>query len=152
VSFGDGVALPAFLVHADEPGTTQPATQQARRQREATTKPAEETPVTTNHEATIAGNSIRYKATAGMVTLKDDLDKPRAKMFYVAYTVPGEQNRPVTFVFNGGPGAAAIWLHLGTAGPMRVKLNDDGTTLPPPYALVDRSGVYRSRRHGLQPR
>ena len=128
--------LPAFCVRADESGATHPATQEAHRPREATTKPAEETPVITDHEATIAGKSIKYQAAAGMLTLKDDLDKPRAKMFYVAYTVPGDSNRPVTFVFNGGPGAAAIWLHLGTAGPMRVKLNEDGTTLPPPYALV----------------
>lgn len=46
-------------------------------------------------------------------------------------------HRPVTFVFNGGPGAAAVWLHLGAAGPRRVKLTEDGQALPPPGQLED---------------
>jgi carboxypeptidase C (cathepsin A) len=116
-------------VRGDNP-QTQPAT------RESATQPSDDSPVVTEHETTIAGKTIRYSAAAGLVTLRDDAgDKPRAKMFYIAYTVPGETHRPVTFVFNGGPGAAAIWLHLGTAGPQRIKLNDDGTPLPPPYSL-----------------
>jgi carboxypeptidase C (cathepsin A) len=50
--------------------------------------------------------------------------------------------RPITFVFNGGPGAAAVWLHLGTAGPKRIVLQDDGHPLPPPYRLEDNPATW----------
>lgn len=50
--------------------------------------------------------------------------------------------RPLTFVFNGGPGAAAVWLHLGTAGPKRIALREDGRVPPPPYRLVDNESTW----------
>lgn len=130
-----GLALLCVLIAprtVAEGPVTQPGKLPAR---ESTTKPGDDAPTVTEHETTIDGKTLKYSAAAGLVTLKDDLDKPRAKMFYIAYTVPREKNRPITFVFNGGPGAAAIWLHLGTAGPKRIKLNDDATPLPPPYQL-----------------
>jgi len=61
-------------------------------------------------------------------------------VFYVAYTRQGQTNksaRPITFCFNGGPGSASVWLHLGALGPRRVKMNEDGTLPPPPFGLVD---------------
>lgn len=107
-----------------------------------TTQPAEEKPVVTDHHLTLEGQTLKYKATAGTITLKDDQQKPRAKMFFIAYEkdAPPDStraDRPVTFVFNGGPGAAAIWLHLGTAGPKRVVLPDDGAPPSPPYSLSE---------------
>lgn len=117
-------------------------------------------PSVTEHTVTIGGKSIRYKATAGYMVLKDfsaktrkdsddskDKDKkedkehkPLAKMFYIAYTrtdVPDSQKRPVTYSFNGGPGSASIWLHMGGLGPRRAVLTDAGEALPPPYRLED---------------
>jgi carboxypeptidase C (cathepsin A) len=98
----------------------------------------------TDHETTIAGKSIKYRATAGTYQLKDEAGKAKADLFFVAYeqTPAGESadavaKRPITFVFNGGPGAASVWLHLGTAGPKRVKLTENGAAPPPPYAVVD---------------
>ena len=104
-------------------------------------------PVTTDHQLTVDGQAIKYKATAGTITLKDDQDKPRGRMFFVAYTksAPDDSDysdRPVTFVFNGGPGAAAIWLHLGTAGPKRVVLPNDGAPPSPPYKLEDNASSW----------
>ncbi len=71
---------------------------------------------------------------------KKDKPKPLAKVFFIAYTredagVPGK--RPVTFCFNGGPGSASVWLHMGALGPRRAVLTDRGEALPPPYRLED---------------
>ena len=95
----------------------------------------------TEHQITVHGQELRYKATAGTMVLKDETEKPKANLFFVAYErQPASEDpsqRPITFVFNGGPGAAAVWLHLGTAGPKRVALNDEGGPPSPPYRLVD---------------
>jgi len=65
-------------------------------------------------------------------------------MFYVAYTKDGEnaKNRPVTFAFNGGPGSATMWLHMGALGPKRAPMNDDGTLPAPPYEAVDNADTW----------
>jgi len=117
-----------------------------------TTKPAKESddsdkpgklakPVTTDHEITINGQPLKYRVTAGLMPLKDDSGKQRAKVFYTYYEKAGEKSeitaRPVTFVFNGGPGSASVWLHLGTAGPKRVAISDEGKPPAPPYQLED---------------
>jgi carboxypeptidase C (cathepsin A) len=67
-------------------------------------------------------------------------DQPKAKIFYIAYTREGlgdVAKRPITFAFNGGPGSASIWLHMGALGPRRVHLTDRGEAPPPPYTLED---------------
>jgi carboxypeptidase C (cathepsin A) len=70
---------------------------------------------------------------------KAEADKPRASVFFVAYTLDGAEPgvRPVTFSFNGGPGSSSVWLHLGLLGPKRVELDDEGRAPPPPGRLVD---------------
>jgi carboxypeptidase C (cathepsin A) len=97
-------------------------------------------PVTTSHSVVIDGQRIDYQATAGHLTMLKEDGTPRAKVFFIAYTRTGVKDpasRPLTFSFNGGPGSSSVWLHLGVLGPRRVAMNDDGTTLPPPYKLVD---------------
>jgi carboxypeptidase C (cathepsin A) len=91
---------------------------------------------------TVNGQPLQYDATAGYLTLHDEAGKPRAKMFFVAYTkaeadLEQERKRPITFLFNGGPGAAAVWLHLGAVGPRKVQLDERGIPLGPPHALVE---------------
>jgi len=96
--------------------------------------------VQTKHSARIGGQEIKYTATAGMLVMKDEEGKPKASVFYVAYTrddVSDVAQRPVMFTFNGGPGSASVWLHLGAFGPRRVEMGDAGSLLPPPYKLVD---------------
>jgi len=78
---------------------------------------------------------------------KDGL-KPKAKIFFVAYTLddvadPGK--RPVTFLFNGGPGSASMWLHMGSVAPRRAKITDEGEALPPPYELMDNDSTWLDR-------
>ncbi len=96
--------------------------------------------VTTQHRVTINGQAINYTATTGYLVLRTEEQKPRAKLFFVAYTKNDETNlaqRPITFAFNGGPGSSSVWLHLGALGPKRVLMTDRGKPLPPPYQLVD---------------
>jgi carboxypeptidase C (cathepsin A) len=105
-----------------------------------TSLPIYQEPVTTSHSVTIGGKAIEYEATAGHLTLTKEDGSVRAKVFFIAYTKKGEKDpskRPLTFSFNGGPGSSSVWLHLGVLGPRRVLMNDDGTTKPPPYQLVD---------------
>ena len=110
-------------------------------------QPAEQPPAdrlsTTEQQIMLGGKALRYKATAGHLLMKDEAGKAKATIFFVAYeALPAPEDparRPVTFLFNGGPGAAAVWLHLGTGGPKRLKLDEAGTGLAPtpPNALVD---------------
>jgi len=94
-----------------------------------------------SHSMTIGGRALAYRALAGDLVLSDEAGKPKARMFYVAYlkdTKKGEElrRRPLTFIWNGGPGSSAVWLHLGAFGPQRVDVDADGKPAPPPYRLV----------------
>ena len=115
--------------------------------------PLFEKPSVTHHVARINGEEISYTATAGYLQTLDPAGKPRAEIFYTAYvkddaeksdsSAPAEAaelrraGRPVTFAFNGGPGAASMWLNLGALGPKRVQQADEGKSLPNPIELVD---------------
>ena len=82
----------------------------------------------TNHQIDNGGKIIRYKATASETYLKGKSDEPEASIWTVAYTQEGLTDltkRPVTFVFNGGPGSASVWLHMGLLGPELVKVDSD---------------------------
>jgi carboxypeptidase C (cathepsin A) len=94
----------------------------------------------TQHSVVIGGKTIQYTATAGTLILRDDKDQPTAAMEYVAYTerdVRDLGRRPVTFAWNGGPGSASLWLHMGALGPRRIVTSDAAPTPPPPYQVVD---------------
>ena len=112
---------------------------QGRPQPQATPTP-EEPPVVTHHEIRAGGKTLRYTATVGMMPIKNRDGETEARIFFMAYTLDDAGNRsrrPLTFSFNGGPGSASVWLHLGAIGPKRVKMNPDGTMPAPPYELVD---------------
>jgi carboxypeptidase C (cathepsin A) len=95
-------------------------------------------PVTTNHALSLDGRTIEYKATAGTLPLRDGRGEMTAAIFHVDYTLePADEDRPITFVFNGGPGAASAFLHLGGLGPRVVAFSEAGGYLPPPARLVD---------------
>lgn len=103
--------------------------------------------VTTHHTLTTADGELAYTATAGTVVLhRDEVTdgvfkgrKPAARIAITAYTADDADptTRPVTFAFNGGPGSASLWLHMGVLGPRRVVMGDAGELLPPPYGVVD---------------
>jgi carboxypeptidase C (cathepsin A) len=113
--------------------------------------------VVTSHKVRIGSKEIKYTVTAGTMVLKEETpdrekeaegEKPRAQVFFVAYTRDGEgakaaagtpaiQKRPLTFSFNGGPGSSSVWLHMGVLGPRRVVLTNEGELPPPPFRLTD---------------
>ncbi|MEJ2696514.1 MAG: hypothetical protein P8013_07675 [Candidatus Sulfobium sp.] len=93
---------------------------------------------TTEHSVRLRGAVLRYKATAGY--MHTGTGDKKADNFFVSYVKEGvtdKKDRPVTFVFNGGPGASSIWLHLGAIGPKRISKFFTGKPLSPPYSLVD---------------
>lgn len=96
-------------------------------------EPAE--PILTHHN--VAG--IEFEAYTGFLPIKNDKGEVEAQLFFMAYFKKGEEpgKRPLMFSFNGGPGSASVWLHLGTLGPKRVKMMPDGQLPPPPYVLED---------------
>jgi len=93
----------------------------------------------TQHTIVLGGKTFPYTARAGTITLNDRAGEPTARMFYVAYTLDGAKaaDRPVTFLYNGGPGSSSMWLHMGSFGPVRIDAGAGGTiTRPAPYRLV----------------
>nr|WP_275794521.1 peptidase S1 [Ralstonia syzygii]CCA85943.1 putative Carboxypeptidase S1 [Ralstonia syzygii R24] len=100
-----------------------------------------ETAAITHHKVTINGQSLAYTATAGHLTTIDAVtSRPNAKMFYVAYTQDNpdpSKPRPVTFFYNGGPGASSVFLLLGSFGPKRIQSSFPDFTPPAPYQLLD---------------
>lgn len=127
----------------------------------------EPTLVNTVHSISVDGRPLKYHATAGYLLIKEedgksftgtpagpsdkdsrrtrDGQKPKARVFFIAYTLDGTTNlstRPVTFIFNGGPGSAAVWLHMGGVAPRVVDMTDDGEALPPPNRLVDNESTW----------
>ena len=100
---------------------------------------AEVPPVITHHQATVNGKTFSYTATTGRLPSKREDGKIEAEMFFVAYTLDGQEagRRPLTFAFNGGPGSASVWLHMGAIGPKRVVLQQNGFMPAAPYRLED---------------
>lgn len=129
----------------------KPAEPEAARKTVARIPDAGEQPIVTAHSIMIDGRKVDYSAEAGMLPLLKEDGAARASVFYVAYTLtptaagqasaPGEHadpaRRPILFCFNGGPGASAVWLHMGGLGPRRAKVNEDGTLPAPPFEIVD---------------
>ncbi|PEQ13139.1 peptidase S10 [Novosphingobium sp. PC22D] len=98
--------------------------------------PVEEREVSSRHSVSVGGRNLAYTATAGTLTLRTLEGKPTASMFYVAYTLDGKPagtRRPVTFLYNGGPGSPSFWLHMGSFAPVRLETGDPVTIGPPPY-------------------
>jgi carboxypeptidase C (cathepsin A) len=129
-----------FAANAEDaghaPATTEQSTQAAPAD-QAETAEREIPPSVTEHHASLDGIDVAYSAKAGTLKLRDAQDKAKASIFYVAYTrEPEDTRRPVTFVFNGGPGAASAYLHLGAIGPKAIDVNDKGEIAGPPPRLV----------------
>src|SRR3954470_12526540 len=99
------------------------------------TKPDHEPPA--GAETTATWQNVEYTASANWTVLRKK-DKPSAELFSVSYvTKDGGLDRPVTFVFNGGPGASSAYLHVGAVGPRRVASPPDGALPPMPPRLVE---------------
>lgn len=115
-----------------------------------TPRPAEaqlirdEPPVVTKHTMRTGGKTLNYSVTTGHLPIRNErTGETEARIFFMAYTLDNPPaNRPLMFSFNGGPGSASVWLHLGALGPKRVKMLDNGFLPPPPYELVENESTW----------
>jgi len=93
----------------------------------------------TSHDLALDGKTLHYTATAGNLLIPGEDEQPYASVFFVAYTLDGAaeaRTRPLTFLYNGGPGSASMWLHMGSVGPMRVVTSSPEASGPGPYQIV----------------
>jgi carboxypeptidase C (cathepsin A) len=114
-------------------------------------KPAEPTPPppkeessVTEHSIRIGGQTIPYKAIAGTILLKNEKEEPQALIYstsYIRTDTKDTSQRPISFIYNGGPGSASVWLHMGAFGPRRVVPPNAESTPPPPYKVADNAGT-----------
>jgi carboxypeptidase C (cathepsin A) len=105
----------------------------------------DETPVVTHHSVTVHGKTLNYTATVAQMPLKNASGDTEAHIFYMAYTLDGQSDitkRPLTFCFNGGPGSASMWVHMGGMGPRSPKLMPNGSMPPPPYHMIDNQDTW----------
>ncbi len=106
----------------------------------------DETPVVTHHSVTVRGKTLNYTATVAQMPLKNAANgETEAHIFYMAYTLDGQSDvtkRPLTFCFNGGPGSASMWVHMGGMGPRSPKLMPNGSMPPPPYQMKDNQDTW----------
>jgi len=130
---------PAYAQQRPPQAPTAPPASPAATPTPAPTVP-EIPPVITKHELKLGDKTLNYTVTTGLMPIKNtQTGETEAQMFFMAYTLDGTANpakRPLMFSFNGGPGSASVWLHLGALGPKRVKMQDDGGLPAAPYELV----------------
>jgi len=146
------VLLPLISAHAQTEQTQQrgqrgrqpdqqqqaQANQPAASGQQRPAPPPEEKSSVTHHSARIGGQQINYTATAATYNIKADDGSPKATFFFVSYTKDDTDTtkRPVSFVYNGGPGSASSYTHMGL-GPKRIVLTDDGFGMPAPYSIIE---------------
>ena len=139
--------LTSSVLSAQSDDTSKPA---ANKEQAPPAKPAPETPpVVTHHELRSGGQTLKYTATVGLMPLKNEKGEVEANIFYVAYTLDLPEaeraKRPLMFSFNGGPGSASIWLHLGAIGPRKVQMQPEGFLPAPPYHVVDNENTWLTK-------
>jgi carboxypeptidase C (cathepsin A) len=122
---------------ADQPTQADSAGDSGASTRAARSKAQRQLPADTTTDQTVEldGRTLRFKATAGSIPLNNAEDGSLlAEIAYVAYVMPGDAHRPVTFVFNGGPGAASAYLNIGAIGPWRLPFDRLAVSSPPALA------------------
>ncbi|MFL6351798.1 MAG: S10 family peptidase [Bryobacteraceae bacterium] len=138
---------PQEAIHPQEeapsPRATTAGGEEKERSGEQQFDMAETAPIVTHHQIPVNGRVLRYAATVGRMPIKNATGKTEALMFYVAYTLENADTnqRPLTFAFNGGPGAASIWLHMGALGPRKVVLQKEGFMPAAPYRFTDNAST-----------
>ncbi len=131
------VALSVVPAYAQAGKTPTPAGEEQNTAKPEPAAPQEKNSVT-HHEFSLNGHTLKYTATAGNLILRDEEEKPYGSIFYVAYTLDGAEpkSRPVSFLYNGGPGSASLWLHMGSFGPVRVITSSPDPTPGAPFKVV----------------
>jgi carboxypeptidase C (cathepsin A) len=104
----------------------------------------DETPVVTHHKIEVGGKTLEYTTTVAQMPINDASGETEAHICYFAYTLDNSdpKKRPLTFAFNGGPGSASIWVHMGAMGPRKSVLLDNGDMPPPPFQVADNPNTW----------
>ncbi|MDH7640284.1 S10 family peptidase [Sphingomonas oryzagri] len=130
------LGAPAHAADKEKGGDAKEATKDAAKP--DSDLPLFPAPKSVKQTAIIGGKRVDYVATVGAIQIKDDKGKVTGEVVYTAYTVPGRgASRPVTFAFNGGPGAASVYLNLGAIGPKKVAFGAQGDAPSDPAVLRD---------------
>ena len=144
-----GPAQPEKPQVKNEAVAAKPAlTEDTRKEKAKAKTSTDEEPVVTHHRIRVEGKELKYTATAGLMPIKDAKGETEARIFFIAYTLddqPAAGSRPLMFSFNGGPGSASVWLHLGALGPRRVTITEEPVIPPPPFRLVDNESTWLDR-------
>ncbi len=138
VVFAALVGFSQIPLWADEPSKTPEKS--AEKADEKNQRPPMPADVTTEQHVSLPGRTLKYHVTAGSLTLNNAKGEHKADIFYIAYildTGKPAADRPITFAFNGGPGAASAYLHLGALGPRRLEFGNDGDAPSNPPKLTD---------------
>ncbi len=135
------VLAAALVLAAGALAPIQPVAAQSPVPRVERSEPADkEAWSVTDHTIRVGGQTIPYRASAGTTMLTSDAGDPTGLLYSVSYTrsdVKDLSARPVSFLYNGGPGSASMWLHMGAFGPRRAVTVNGEFTPPAPYGLVD---------------
>src|SRR5690349_7661426 len=138
--------VPVAVVQAAEP--SQPTEQDKQSKNAPPDKPIPEPKLwTSRHQVRIGGKVIEYEATTGTLLMKDDKDEPIALFGFTAYVRQGQDGRirAIVFAYNGGPGSASAWLHMGILGPRRAAIEDLASNTRGPFKLVDNEYSFLDR-------
>ena len=128
----------ATPVLAAEAGAEKPsaAAEAAKKDADVAQASVEESAHPVQRSIPFRGGTLAYTVTPGTLTIRNDEGAPTASIFYVAYTVKSDKPRPVTFLYNGGPGSSSMWVHLGSFGPVKIPMPTAENPGPAPYHLV----------------
>ncbi len=130
------LASPIETMAASEPPTEQDKQEKNEKEKKP---PPEPKLWTSKHQIRIGGKGVDYEATTGTLLMKDDKDEPIALFGFTAYVRQGQdaRTRPIMFAYNGGPGSASAWLHMGILGPRRAVLEDLQSNTRGPFKVAD---------------
>jgi carboxypeptidase C (cathepsin A) len=142
VALSVGLAAMSAPAWADEPVKVEAAKDKADKEKpELPPFPADASVKQVIH---VAGKTVNYTATVGSLPVRDEKGKKIAEVVFTAYVVDGprDPSRPVTFAFNGGPGAASVYLNMGAIGPKRIQFGAQGDSASDPVRLIDNVGTW----------
>lgn len=133
---GPGASAPGASTPPTPAGTSSPGISAAKEEKKQSSDISfnPDAFVTSNHEITIKGQRIPYKATAGTMPVWDEDGKTIAGLFYTYYErsdIKDQSTRPLIFSFNGGPGSASVWMHIAYTGPVVLNIDDEGYPVQP---------------------
>jgi carboxypeptidase C (cathepsin A) len=130
--------VPIAAHAAETPASSDERSKDERKKKDE--KPIPEAKVwVTRHQIRVGGKALDYEATAGTLLMKNKKDEPIALFGFTAYVRQGQdtRTRPIVFAYNGGPGSASAWLHMGILGPRRTALEDETSNTRGPFKIVD---------------